>query len=432
MLDLVQIIRSYRGVRRDEAGEVFCPEPTANHLPGCWQAGETIRSRCLATNETVEVCEQRAQLARKNYVEAPGGSGHLAVGSAEADQWLDAGQCRNCFKPAFNHRPGSSVQAMLAARNPDVPEDQDRFRFGIIGSSDTHTSRAGSGYREVARLDMTDARLAKLSRGGFGSKTPPSQSEPVDLSNVSPTDQAEMSRLGSYFYTGGLVAVNATSRSRDGIWDALMERRTYGTSGPRILLYFELLDSDGGDAVHARMGADVTMQDNPRFRVRAAGSFEQMSGCPDAAEVGLSGERLERLCRGECSNPSDTRRPITRIEVVRIRPQNNPGEPLDLLIEDPWRTLPCSGDTEGCVVEFADDSFSSDSRDSVYYVRAIEAPAPAVNGGGLRCDRDELGACIQLRPCGNDVSDSDDCLEEVEPRAWSSPIYVDYAKHADA
>jgi len=212
----------------------------------------------------------------------------------------------------------------------------------LIGSSDTHTSRAGSGYKEVYRLDMTDARMARLALSLGASEEPLSSAEAVDLTNRPPFAAAELTRLGSHFYTGGLVALHAQNRSRDAVWDALMKRHVYGTSGPRILLYFELLAPEGNETI-ARMGDEVTMLSNPRFRVRAAGSFEQLPGCPDDAVQGLSPERLERLCRGECANPSDTRRAITRIEVVRIRPQLSPDESLDLLIDDPWQTLAMLG-----------------------------------------------------------------------------------------
>jgi hypothetical protein len=426
--------RSYRAARTSKEGTKTCDEATPEHLATCWQAGEIIRSRCLAENQSEEVCEERAVSAREHFLNAPASSGHLAVGGSEAPEWLDAGQCRDCFLPAFNHRPGSSVQAMLAARSPnakgtgEADDPADRFRFGLIGSSDNHTSRAGSGYKEVFRLDMTDARLARITLGSGGELEPLSTARPVDLAGLPPFAAAEFKRLGSYFYTGGLVAVHAQERSRDEIWDALMKRHVYGTSGPRILLYFELLASQGDEPL-AKMGDEVTMQSNPRFRVRAAGSFEQKPGCPEDAVQGLSPERLERLCRGECANPSDTRREITRIEVVRIRPQQSPNEPLDLLIEDPWQTLPCSGDPAGCIVEFEDPAFSQDARDTVYYVRAIEAPRLAINAGGLRCERDELGDCIRTRACDG-VDDSDDCLEEIEPRAWSSPIFIDHERQA--
>jgi uncharacterized protein DUF3604 len=141
----------------------------------------------------------------------------------------------------------------------------------------------------------------------------------------------------------------------------------------------------------------------------------------------LSPQRLRKLCKGECYNPSDERKRITRIEVVRIRPQTSPGEPVAQLIEDKWRTFPCEPSAAGCVVQFEDPDFVSSGRPAVYYVRAIEEPSPAVNAGNLRCQYDESGHCIEVHPCYGDyrVSRSDDCLATIEERAWSSPIYVD-------
>lgn len=176
------------------------------------------------------------------------------------------------------------------------------------------------------------------------------------------------------------------------------------------------------------MGSKVKRAPLPRFRVRAAGSFEPKPGCPDAALDALGPERLELLCRGECHHPSDMRRPITRIEVVRIRPQTRADEPLEGLVEDPWRSFPCPADGSGCVVEFADAEFASAGRDTVYYARAIEARDALIHGSDpLRCTRDASGACIAIDPCGGRSPLEDDCLSEGEPRAWSSPIYVDYA-----
>ena len=97
---------------------------------------------------------------------------------------------------------------------------------------------------------------------------------------------------------------------------------------------------------------------------------------------------------------------------MRIRPQAHAGEPVEGLIEDPWKVLPCNPDPAGCRVTFEDTEFPLSGRDTLYYVRAIEAPSLAVGADGIGC----LG-----------VPEAEDCLGEVEERAWSSPIFVDHA-----
>jgi hypothetical protein len=106
-----------------------------------------------------------------------------------------------------------------------------------------------------------------------------------------------------------------------------------------------------------------------------------------------------------------------------------PNEPVASLIEDPWRKLDCEPNQAGCVVHFEDPDFVAGARGTLYYVRAIEEPSPAVNGGQLRCQLDESGRCLEVHPCYGDyrTDPSDDCLSTIEERAWSSPIYIDPA-----
>ena len=94
------------------------------------------------------------------------------------------------------------------------------------------------------------------------------------------------------------------------------------------------------------------------------------------------------------------------------------------LIEDPWQVFECPADPAGCQVAFADTDFVPGSRDTVYYVRAIEAPSQAVGADPLGCRYDESGRCVEIDPCSQRPED-DDCLGETEERAWSSPIFLD-------
>lgn len=421
--------RDYRAVTWNESGEPVCPEPTEDFEPCCWRAGEIIRSRC--GDAPPEECERRVGEARRLYLEA-GVSGHHVVPGASIEDWKGCGQCHDCFEPAFHLRPGNTVQYMYALSNFDAPDaegDPLRFRYGMIASSDNHTARPGTGYKELARHYFTEARgatSAELRTAALGEDPRPTpEPKPFDPETFPslPFFMFDIERQASFFVTGGLVAVHSAGRTRDAIWGALERREVYGTSGPRILLWFDLLNAPSGELP---MGSAAEVDAPPRFRVRAAGGFRQKPGCPAHATAALSPERLAHLCRGECYHPSDERHPITRIEIVKIRPQVERGEPVAPLIEDPWKVLECPGDPAGCVVEFEDAELLEGGREAVYYARAIQEPTPAVNGRNERCVEGAGGSCREVDVCYGDYRTDwdDECLAPVEERAWSSPLFL--------
>ena len=147
------------------------------------------------------------------------------------------------------------------------------------------------------------------------------------------------------------------------------------------------------------MGSEHVLETNPHFEVRAVGSFEPKPGCPDSSREALSPERLDYLCRGECYHPSDQRRPIVAIEIIRIRPQQRAGEAPRGLIEDPWRRFECPPDPAGCRIEFRDEEFVASGRDALYYARALEAPSAALNGQPLETQFDAVGNPVSIVPC---------------------------------
>jgi hypothetical protein len=423
--------RAWRDVAYDAQGQAVCPEPTVDYLPSCWRAGELIRARCgdLPAAE----CDARVAKAQRDYLEA-GRAGHLVVPGVTPEDWLDAGQCRDCFMPAFNFRPLSSTQYAMAISNFAEPaEDGDgplRFRFGFIASSDNHAAQPGTGFKQQGRHANTEAggqdgiiRKAFIDEAKRGGQAAASIPFDVTQTRFNFLQIAESERQQSFFYTGGLVAAHSVGRSREAIWAALQRREVYATSGPRMLLWFDLLGAGGASAP---MGSAVEVAGAPRFRVRAVGDFEQLPGCPEHSVSALAAGAVERICRGECYHPSDTRRPLDRIEVIRILPQETPGEPVADLIQDPWQTFACSGDPAGCTVEFSDTDAARAGREAIYYVRAVARAEPTINAAGLRCERNERGECVKVTPCHGDLrtDPADDCTAPAAHRAWSSPIFV--------
>lgn len=423
--------RTWREISLNPDGQTAeCPAPTADYEPACWRAGEIIRQRCTASGQSAETCDARAVETRRRAANL-GVAYHLLIDGENPEDWLEAGQCRDCFVPPFSHRPRTSVQYGLAITNFDDPNHWRRFRWGFIGSSDNHRARPGTGYKPYDRMRQTESAGANSDewRTRILGPQAPASAEPntitqQDLMTRAGFQLTEAERQASFFTTGALAAVHTQGRTREQIYDALRRREVYATSGPRILLWFDLLNAPGAQA--APMGAEVTMNAAPRFRVRAAGDFKQAPGCPDFTAQGMSAQRLEHLCGGECYNPTNERLHITRIEVVRIRPQITPGEDVATLIEDVWRSFPCDDTGQGCTVEFSDPDFARSRRDTVYYVRAIQESTPRVNGANLRATRDAQGNTVSVNPCYGDyrTSRSDNCLADVEERAWASPIYV--------
>ena len=429
--------RNWNNININEAGIKTCPKKSTNYLPGCWRAGEIIKLRCLSESIPFNVCVQRVDKARQDYVNA-GIGGHFTIPGEKPSEWLDANQCKDCFLPSFNYRPKGSAQYILALRNFDKDQYTDRFKFGFIGSSDVHTARPGTGYKEFARKGMTDATgPADIGAQilGVPDNDPPissSISKIYTVDNVPKgTGLIEVERISSFFQTGGLVAVHSEGRDRDSIWRAIKKKEVYATSGPRILLWFELINSPSGDLIS--MGSEVQMNETPRFLIRAMGSFKQNPGCPDYSINALNSSRLKSLCKGECYNPSNQRRKISRLEVIRIRPQVTADEPIEIgkgkLIEDPWKIINCNYDQLGCMASFSDPDFNKQERDTVYYVRAIEESSMIINLENLRCKYNTLGECIEVNICsGSELNTpkKDECLSRGEERAWSSPIFVDY------
>ncbi len=383
-----------------EGGEAYCPPATDNFTPCCRRAGELVRQAC--DDPAAPACEDRVQTAMQDFVERGAPAGRKLLPDATLDDWAGCGQLQNAFQPASMYVPRQSTQYNLAL-GFDADGNAKRTRFGLIGSSDNHMARPGNSFKDTNRRLYTDHKEVKGERGF-----------PLGVDRES----------AAFYYTGGLVAVHAQGRDRDAIWKGLHSREVYATSGDRTLVWFDLLNGPEGTAP---MGSAVTLGHTPRFRVRALGAFEQQPGCPDFAVAALGRERVASLCGGDCYRPGDRRKAITRIEIVRIRPQVAPDEAVADLIENTWQVHECPADGSGCEFEFEDTDYILAERPAVYYARVIQEEEPLIGGDPFGCVYDEEGVCQRREYCiGERAGPQENCLAPAAPRAWTSPIYLEY------
>jgi hypothetical protein len=109
------------------------------------------------------------------------------------------------------------------------------FKFGVIGSTDVHNSlplvREDNFFGKfVAQEPRADRWSAKSSLGG------------------------EKYRLSWQYLAAGFAAVWATENTREAVFDAMMRRETYATSGPRMTVrFFGGFDFTAADAEPQRM-----------------------------------------------------------------------------------------------------------------------------------------------------------------------------------
>ena len=91
----------------------------------------------------------------------------------------------------------------------------------------------------------------------------------TDSPDTSPGSVDDLDACLPHPYNGGLMAVLAPALTRNALWNAMAQRRVYGTSGPRIQLWFQV---DGNP-----MGADYSGATAPDIVVLAVGDGAAIS-----------------------------------------------------------------------------------------------------------------------------------------------------------
>ncbi|MGI9200154.1 MAG: DUF3604 domain-containing protein [Woeseiaceae bacterium] len=269
------------------------------------------------------------------------------------------------------------------------------FKFGMIGSTDSHTS-------------MATAEEENFFGKHSGVEPEPHRWEHIVIEAPTP----EFTVYGWQQMAGGWAAVWATENTREAIFDAMTRRETYATTGSRMVVRFfggwNFTESDtqtrlpagAGYAKGVPMGGDLRGGVDgaaPNFLVAAA--KDPYSGNLDRIQIikgwldadGETQEKVYDVVWSDDREPGDNGKlpPVgNTVDVANATWSNSIGSPELIGV---WQ----------------DPDFDPDQR-AVYYARVLEIPTPR-------------WTAYEAKRFGIEMSD--DVPMTTQERAYTSPIW---------
>jgi hypothetical protein len=271
------------------------------------------------------------------------------------------------------------------------------YKFGVIGSSDTHNATyAGDEDDYWSKVGLRDSDGVK--RG----------SVPLE----EPRDGGEL-YADTYYNTwsaSGLAGVWAEENTREAIFDAFRRKETFGTSGPRIKARFFA-------------GYDLPQVSDPELTSKA-----YSGGVAMGSDLLADGNRAPSFIAWVARDPNSA--PLQRVQIIKGWVEN--GEPqeavYDVACSDGGVVDPVSNrcPDNGANVNLADCRISSNlgaaelkaswqdpdydaTQNAFYYLRAMENPSCRWSTW------DAIRAGVEPRS---------DLAATIQERVWSSPIWI--------
>ena len=314
------------------------------------------------------------------------------------DEWADCERMKVRIASNLASQPqGSYVrEALRNGIDFQAKKGFNPFKFGVIGSSDTHNaSYAGA-------------------EDNYWSKTGRLDDEPVERGSVPLAQPAEdgsayLKTYRNQWSAGSLAGVWAEENTRTAIYDALHRKETFSTSGTRLQVRFfagyDLPAPDANDLINKAyaggvpMGGELVAEagQSPSFLVWALqdpnkSALQRVQIIKASVRDGNSSEKVfDAACSdGAKVNPQTHRCPDNgaRVDLTDCTVSTGVGDPEML-------------------VRWVDPEFD-ESEHALYYVRALENPVCRWSTW------DALRTGVEPNPA---------LSATIQERAWTSPIW---------
>ena len=275
--------------------------------------------------------------------------GNLNLSQAKTEQMLQYEYGRSALKLGLQLEAGLGV-------NP--------FRFGMIGSTDSHTS------------------LPAVEEDNFFGKHSGNEPSPERADHVSiGAPDGSLAFMGWDLVSSGYAAVWATENTRKAIWDAMMRREVYATTGSRMMIRFfggfEFTEADGRSRFPGQAGYSKGVPMGGQLSRSASGAVPSFLVAALKDPYGGNLDRIQ-IVKGWLDSDGELHERVYDVAVSDGREIGSDGRarrPVGNTVDVENATwLNTIGDPE-LIAVWQDPDFDASER-AFYYTRVIEIPTP--------------------------------------------------------
>ena len=278
------------------------------------------------------------------------------------------------------------------------------YQFGMIGSTDSHTG------------------LSTADDDNYFAKNVLVEPRPQRVSTIT-KQYSGVTRYGWHYLAGGYAAVWATQNSREALFDAIQQREVYATTGPRITVrFFGGWDFDAEDALVpdlARLGYRKGVPMGSILPARRADSSPRFLIGVQKDPLGGNLDRIQ-VIKGWVDADGQLSEKVfdvawSEVGQREIDPQTGklPAVGSTVRLEDASWTNRIGASQ--LLATWQDPQFDA-SHAAFYYLRVLQIPTPRWSS----YDAARFGIDLPA-----------DAPEEIQERAYTSPIWYKPATHSN-